>query len=61
LGWGIKIKQKVAMRFRTLQGAKVLARLQAAMKMNAIGKKGMNALQTLLDSNYNKQAPLKYT
>jgi hypothetical protein len=50
------------MRFRTLQGAKVLARLQAAMKMNAIGKQGMNALQTLLDSNYyNKQAPLKYT
>jgi hypothetical protein len=51
---GIKIKQKVAMRFRTLQGAKVFARLQAAMKMNAIGKQGMNALQTLLDSNYNK-------
>jgi hypothetical protein len=31
------------------------------MKMNAIGKQGMNALQTLLDGNYSKQAPLKYT
>jgi hypothetical protein len=49
------------MRFRTLQGAKVLGRLQAAMKMNAIGKQGMNVLQTLLDIKYNKQAPLKYT
>jgi hypothetical protein len=38
-----------------------LARLQAAMKMNTIRKQGMNALQTLLDSNYNKHAPLKYT
>jgi hypothetical protein len=52
---------KKSLRFRTLQGAKLLARLQAAMKMNAIGKQGMNTLQTLLDSNYNKQAPLKYT
>jgi hypothetical protein len=58
---GIKIKQKVAMCFRTLQGAKVFARLQAVMKMNAIGKQGMNVLQTLLDINYNKQALLKYT
>jgi hypothetical protein len=49
------------MRFRTLQEAKVLARLQAAMKMNAIGKQGMNVWPALLDSNYNKQAPLKYT
>jgi hypothetical protein len=31
------------------------------MKLNAIGKQGMNTLQTLLDSNYNKQAQLKYT
>jgi hypothetical protein len=30
------------MRFRTLQGAKVLARLQAAVKMNAIGKQAEN-------------------
>jgi hypothetical protein len=49
------------MRFRTLQGAKVLACLQPVMKMNAIGKQGMNALQALLDSNYNKQALPKYT
>jgi hypothetical protein len=42
------------MRFRTLQGAKVFARLQAAIKINAIGKQGMNVWQTLLDSNYNK-------
>jgi hypothetical protein len=49
------------MRFRTLQGAKVLARLQAVMKMNAIGKQGMNIWQTLLDINYNKQVQLKYT
>jgi hypothetical protein len=34
---------------------------KAAMKLNAIGKQGMNTLQTLLDSNYNKQAQLKYT
>jgi hypothetical protein len=29
--------------------------------MNAIGKKGMNVWQTLLDINYKKQALLKYT
>jgi hypothetical protein len=40
--WGITLQQKVAMRFRTLQGAKVLARLQAAVKMNAIGKQAEN-------------------
>ncbi len=46
---GIKIKQKVAMCFRTLHGAEVFARLQGVM--TTLRKQGLNLFQTLLNIN----------
>jgi hypothetical protein len=55
----IKIKQKVAMYFRTLYGAEVLARLQDVV--NTTRKQGLNLLQTLLDINAKNIVQLRYT
>ncbi len=56
---GIKIKQKVAMCFRTLQGAVIFARLQGVM--NTLRKQGLPLLKALFNIYHKNQIFLRYT
>jgi transposase len=55
----IKIKQKVAMSFRTFHGAEVYARIQGVVK--TIRKQGGNLFQTLLDIRNDKPCLFRHT
>jgi transposase len=55
----IKIKQKVAMSFRTLKGAQVYARIQGVIK--TIRKQEMNLFETLVEINNKKTIKFKST
>lgn len=55
----VKIKQKVAMSFRTFHGAEVYARIQGVVK--TIRKQGHNLFQSLCDINDQKEFVLKTT
>lgn len=52
----IKVKQKVAMCFRTLEGAQSYARIQSAVK--TFRKQGLNVFSTLLSANLNQEVSL---
>jgi transposase len=49
----IKIKQKVAMSFRTMDGAKIYARIQGCLK--TFKKQGLNLFQTIVKSNQKQE------
>ncbi len=55
----IKIKQKVAMSFRTLKGTEVYARIQGVIK--TIRKQEMNLFETLVEINSKKNVKFKST
>lgn len=52
----IKIKQKVAMSFRTMEGAKIYARIQGCLK--TFKKNGLNLFQTIVQVNQKQQLTL---